>query len=190
MARTPSVMIALGSSLPAFRLENTVDGKWISDTDFSQRPILVMFLCNHCPFVKHIREKISEIGNEFQKKGFGVVAISANDPAGYPQDGPEKMKEEAIEAGYEFPYLFDASQEVAKSFQAACTPDFFVYDKEHRLAYRGQFDGSRPGNSVAVSGADLRASMLAIFDGKKPSEKQVPSLGCNIKWRAGNEPRY
>lgn len=189
MAKTPSTMLELGTKAPEFNLRN-VDGSFVSRMSLSGKPLLVMFISNHCPFVKHLREKLSEIGNHYLAKGIAVVAIGSNDPKDYPEDGPEKMKVEVLEAGYQFPYLFDASQEVAKAYHAACTPDFFLFDPLHRLVYRGQFDDSRPGNGVEVTGKDLIAAMDAVLIGKKPNENQKPSLGCNIKWKKGNEPSY
>lgn len=186
MARTPSTMLELGTSAPDFSLIDTVSGKRVTLADYRGQPLLIMFICNHCPFVLHVREKLAEIG----RGKVAVVAINSNDVATHPDDSPDKMKAEAKAAGYSFPYLFDASQEVAKSYQAACTPDFFLFDSDHRLAYRGQLDDSRPGNNVPVTGQDLQAALEAVAAGKMPSPDQRPSLGCNIKWKKGNEPAY
>jgi hypothetical protein len=149
-----------------------------------------MFICNHCPFVKHVRAELARLGRTFGEQGFGIVAISSNDAEKYPDDSPDKMRAEAVEAGYTFPYLHDKSQEIAKAYRAACTPDFYVFDREHRLAYRGQLDDSRPSNGVPVTGRDLRAAMEAVLARRPVEAKQMPSIGCNIKWKAGNEPDY
>lgn len=185
MARTPSTMLELGTTAPDFDLPEP-GRKNVSKADFSNKPLLVIFLSNHCPFVKHLKEELAAIGLEYQDKGVAVVGINSNDVKSYPDDAPEKMKAE----GYAFPYLFDETQSVAKAYQAACTPDFFLFDREHRLVYRGQFDGSRPGNSIPVSGEDLRAALDSVLYDKPISEDQKPSLGCNIKWKKGNEPVY
>jgi thiol-disulfide isomerase/thioredoxin len=150
----------------------------------------VAFICKHCPFVKHVRGGFAALAEEYQKRGVAVVAIASNDAQAYPEDGPEGMAAEAREAGYTFPYLFDETQEVAKAHGAACTPDFFLFDRERRLFYRGQMDGSRPGNGVPVTGEDLRAALDAVLEGRPAPEVQRPSLGCNIKWKPGNEPSY
>ncbi|MEO1999775.1 MAG: thioredoxin family protein, partial [Planctomycetaceae bacterium] len=184
-----STMLTLGTGLPEFRLP-TGDGVEVSCADFSDQPLLVIFMCNHCPFVLHLRSALAAFGQQYQEQGLSIVGISSNDVIAYPQDGPEKMVEEARDAGYTFSYLYDSTQEVAKAFQAACTPDFFVFDRGHRLVYRGQFDSSRPENGVPVTGEDLRAACDAVLTGDPVAEMQVPSIGCNIKWRAGNEPAY
>lgn len=189
MVRTASTMLALGSAAPGFSLVN-IDGKTVSLSDFAGKPVLVIFMCNHCPYVKHLRSAIASFGAEYQSKGLAVVAISSNDVDAYPQDGPELMKTEAQEAGYTFPYLFDPTQEVAQAYRAACTPDFFLFDKEHKLVYRGQFDDSRPKTDIPVTGADLRAAADAVLAGDPVTENQFPSIGCNIKWKEGNEPEY
>jgi thiol-disulfide isomerase/thioredoxin len=152
--------------------------------------LLIMFICNHCPYVKHIRSGIAEFAREYQAKGLAIVAISANDVSTHPDDSPEKMKAEAAAAGYVFPYLYDATQEVAKAFRAACTPDFFLFDRDCKLVYRGQFDDSRPRNNIPVSGKDLRAAADAVLAGEPLPVEQKPSIGCNIKWKAGHEPDY
>ena len=191
MARTPSTMLPLGTPAPDFTLEDTVSGETVRPADFAdRRALLIMFICNHCPFVKHISRELSALGRDYLSKGVGIVAINSNDIEKYPDDSPEKMAEEARAQGYSFPYLMDADQEVAKAYHAACTPDFFLFDEGRRLVYRGQLDGSRPGNAIPVTGADLRAALDAVLAGERPNDEQVPSIGCNIKWRPGNEPEY
>jgi len=189
MALTPSTMLPLGTAAPAFGLPDT-DGKTVSLSDFRGKPVLVMFICNHCPYVKHVSAQLAQLGRDYQDRGLGIVAINANDVENYPDDSPERMKEEVRRAGYPFPYLYDESQAVAKAYHAACTPDFFVFDTEHRLVYRGQFDDSRPGNALPVMGKDLRAALDATLSGKDVPNDQKPSLGCNIKWKTGQEPEY
>lgn len=190
MAAVPSTMLALGTEAPDFRLPDT-DGRLVTRDDFAGAPgLLVMFICNHCPFVKHIRDGLAVFGRDYQPRGLAIVAINANDVANYPDDRPEKMAEEKRAAGYPFPYLFDETQAVARAYQAACTPDFFLFDAARRLVYRGQFDASRPGNDRPVSGADLRAAADAVLAGRAPAAEQAPSIGCNIKWKRGNEPAY
>ena len=184
-------MAPLGSALPGFELQDVTSGRTISQSDFADaHGLLVMFLCNHCPFVKHVRAGLASFARDYRERGLAVVAIASNDINAYPQDGPAGMREEARSAGYSFPYLFDETQEVAKAFEAACTPDFFLYDKDRRLAYRGQFDASRPSNQVPVTGSDLRAAADAVLAGRKPAAQQTPSIGCNIKWKQGNAPAY
>lgn len=183
-------MLPLGTEAPSFSLPDT-DGEIVSLEDFEGAPgLLVMFLCNHCPFVKHLREGLAEFGREYLKRGLGIVAINSNDVERYPADSPEMMAREVAEAGYPFPYLFDETQEVAKAYRAACTPDFFLFDGDRRLVYRGQFDDSRPDNGVPVTGKDLKAAADAVLEGKPVPEEQKPSLGCNIKWKPGNKPAY
>lgn len=183
-------MLELGTSLPSFSLPD-FNGKVVSDADFKGgNALLVAFICKHCPFVKHIRSEFAKYAKEYAAKGLQVVAIMSNSVEEFPEDGPEGMKEEAAEAGYNFPYLYDKDQKVAKAFKAACTPDLFLFDANRKLAYRGQFDGSRPKNNVPVTGSDLRAATDAVLAGQKPSESQRPSMGCNIKWYPGNEPEY
>ena len=190
MPETPSTMLDLGTPLPAFSLPD-FNGKVVSDADFTgSKALLVAFICEHCPFVRHVRSEFARFAKEYDAKGLKVVAIMSNSIEEFPQDGPEGMKKEAQEAGYVFPYLFDKDQNVAKAFKAACTPDLFLFDGNRRLAYRGQFDGCRPKNNVPVNGADLRAAADAVLAGKAPSETQRPSMGCNIKWYPGNEPAY
>jgi len=182
-------MLPLGTPAPAFKLPDT-SGKTVSLSDFRGKPVLVMFICNHCPYVKHIAAQLAQLGRDYQSRSLGIVAISSNDVANYPDDSPEKMKEEAKQMGYTFPYLYDETQDVAKAYRAACTSDFFLFDTEHRLVYRGQFDDSRPGNAMPVTGKDLRAALEAALSGKDVSKDQKPSLGCNIKWKTGQEPDY
>jgi len=190
MARTASTMLELGTEAPPFHLPDP-DGRIWSLDEFAEAPALVVaFICNHCPFVKHIRAGLADFARDYSKRGVGMVAISANDVDAYPQDGPDYMAEEARDAGYVFPYLYDETQEVAKSYRAACTPDFYVFDEARRLVYRGQFDASRPGNGVPVDGADLRAAVDAVLEGRTVPSRQQPSIGCNIKWRADNAPDY
>lgn len=190
MARTPSTMLPLGTKAPDFSLVN-IDGRIVSLADFASAPaLLVMFICNHCPFVKHLAAALAEFGAECQRRKVAVVAINSNDVSSYPADSPEQMVHEAEEQGYPFPYLYDETQEVAKSYRAACTPDFFLFDRDRRLVYRGQFDSSRPDNGIPITGGDLRAAIDAVLTGAKPSENQKPSIGCNIKWKPGNEPDY
>jgi peroxiredoxin len=191
MAAVNSTMVPLGTPAPDFTLQDTVSGKPINLTSYrAGKPVVVMFICNHCPFVVHLRSELAKAAADFQKAGAAVIAISANDPENYPEDAPAKMTAEAKRAGYTFPYLFDKDQSVAKACRAACTPDFFVYDTAGTLFYRGQFDGSRPSNGIPVSGNDLRAAVLAVLAGKPAPKEQWPSIGCNIKWKAGNEPDY
>ena len=190
MALTPSTMLPLGSKAPDFELPNTA-GIIVSLNSFeAPGAYLVIFLCNHCPFVKHVRERLAALTQEYIAKGVAVVAISSNDAAAFPDDGPLKMAEEAREAGYAFPYLFDETQEVAKAYQAACTPDFYVFDTNRTLVYRGRMDGSRPGNSVPVTGEDLRRALDATLARQPVDPDQKPSMGCNIKWKPGNAPAY
>jgi peroxiredoxin len=190
MARTESTMLPLGTKAPDFSLVN-VDGRTVSLSDFADAPaLLVIFMCNHCPFVKHIADALAQFTAEYLAKGVAVVGINSNDAAGYPADSPEQMVRESEERGYQFPYLYDETQEVAKAYRAACTPDFFLFDGDRRLVYRGQFDDSRPDSGIPVTGRDLRAAIDAVLAGKKPSENQRASIGCNIKWTPGNEPDY
>lgn len=190
MARTPSTMLELGTPAPSFRLPD-FDGRPHGLDDFgAARALLVVFMCEHCPFVRHIRGALAALARDYLPRGLAVVAINSNDLAAYPQDGPDAMRRESAELGYVFPYLSDASQEVAKAYRAACTPDLFLFDDQRRLAYRGQFDGSRPGNAVPVTGADLRAAVDAVLEGRPVSPDQRPSLGCNIKWKPGSAPDY
>ena len=189
MAITPSSMLPLGTKAPYFKLPDT-DGRVVSRDDFADKPLLVMFICNHCPFVKHVRNELANIGKEFLPNGVGIVAINSNDAERFPNDSPERMKSEVIEAGYPFPYLFDESQAVAKAFHAACTPDFFLFNKEHKLVYRGQLDDSRPKSDIPVTGKSLRTALIAILEGESAPKEQIPSIGCGIKWKSGNEPSF
>jgi peroxiredoxin len=190
MVAVNSTMLPLGSSAPDFTLPDTTHGRSVSRSSFAGKPLLVAFICNHCPYVKHIRAGLAQLGRDYQPRGVAIAAISSNDVDNYPQDGPDKMKQESRDAGYTFPYLFDASQDVAKAYRAACTPDFYLFDKDHRLVYRGQFDDSRPGNGVPVTGRDLRGALDALLSGKLVDFDQKPSIGCNIKWKPGAEPDY
>ena len=183
-------MLALGTPAPEFALPDT-RGATVALSDFAAAPALaVAFICNHCPYVKHLREGLAQFGRDMHSKGVQVVAISSNDAVNYPDDGPAQMAREAASAGYPFPYLHDESQAVAKAYRAACTPDFFLFDRDQKLVYRGQFDGSRPGNEVPVTGSDLRAAVDSLLAGQPVSAEQKPSMGCNIKWKAGNAPDY
>src|SRR5882757_9067825 len=185
-----STMLDLGTRAPSFRLPDP-SGKIISSDDFAGAPaLLVVFLCNHCPYVKHVQARFAELATEYQARGVAVVGINSNDAENYPEDRPEKMADEIIAAGYTFPYLYDEAQEVAKAYRAACTPDFYLFDGEQRLTYRGQFDDSRPGNNVPVTGKDLRVALDALLAGKPVPPNQKASIGCNIKWKPGNEPDY
>jgi peroxiredoxin len=184
MARTESVMTPLGSIAPVFSLAEVTTGKALSlENVRGKQGLLVMFLCRHCPFVKHLEQGIAQLGREYQDKGVGMVAISSNDAEAYPADAPEGLKEQAQQLGFVFPYLYDETQAVARAYAAACTPDFFLFDKDLKLVYRGQFDESRPGNSIPVTGQDLRTALDAVLAGRPISEEQRPSLGCNIKWK-------
>jgi peroxiredoxin len=191
MAKTSStMMLPLGADAPDFELADP-SGKTWSLGSFEGYPVLlVAFLSNHCPFVKHIREGLARLVKEYQAKGVAAVGIMSNDYENYPDDRPEKMADEVKNVGYTFPYVVDESQEVAKAYKAACTPDFYVFDKDRKLVYCGQMDSSRPENGVPVTGKDLRAALDAVLEGKPVSKEQMPSLGCNIKWRAGSEPDY
>ena len=182
MALTPSTMLPLGTALPDFTLVDGF-GKQYTANDLGKTPLLVAFICNHCPYVKHIAEHFSQFARHYRKFGLQVVAINSNDYDRYPDDNPEKMREEIALRHYEFPYLIDETQLVAKAFQAVCTPDFFLFDQQRTLAYRGQYDDSRPGNQIPVSGRDMRRACDAVLAGSSPSETQIPSIGCNIKWR-------
>ncbi len=191
MVKTPSTMSPLGTNVPAFSLPEPSSGGMVSLRDYADAPaLLVMFLSNHCPFVKHIADQLADFGRDYANRGLAMVAINSNDVANYPDDSPERMVAEVNARGYTFPYLFDESQEVAKAFAAACTPDFFLFDADRRLVYRGQFDASRPGNDEPITGRDLRRACDAVLRGEIPSGEQVPSIGCNIKWKAGNAPDY
>jgi peroxiredoxin len=188
MVMTASTMLPLGTSAPDFSLPDT-KGKVVSLADFEQAPaLLVVFMCNHCPFVKHILNQFVELVKEYQAKGVAVVGINSNDITSFPEDRPEMMAKVSRQRGFTFAYLYDETQEVAKAYHAACTPDFFLFDRERKLVYRGQMDDSRPGSNVPVTGNDLRAALDALLGGKPISRQQKPSMGCNIKWKPGNEP--
>ena len=190
MALTPSTMLPLGTVAPDFKLPDT-EGKTVSLEDLKGAPaLLVAFICNHCPYVKHVRHELARLGKEYQGKGVAVVGISSNDVATHPDDSPKMMVREKAEVGYTFPYLYDETQKVALDYKAACTPDLYVFDKNQKLVYRGQLDASRPGNPIPVTGKDLRSALDAVLAGKPVSDDQRPSIGCNIKWKRGNEPSY
>jgi len=190
MSVTPSTMLPLGTLAPPFRLPDT-RGEQVSIDDFAGAPgLLVMFICNHCPFVKHVRDEIARMGRDFQELGLAVVAINANDVKRHPADSPAEMAREVEQAGYTFPYLFDEAQEVAKAYRAACTPEFYLFDRDKRLVYRGQMDDSRPGNDIPVSGRDLRDAVGRLLGGVPIPQDQRASAGCNIKWKPGNAPDY
>lgn len=183
-------MLELGTKAPDFSLSDT-NSKTVSLGDFKSAPaLLVMFICNHCPYVQHVAYAIAKLAKEYQQKGVGVVGINSNDAQKYPADSPAMMRQEMKRVGYTFPYLVDESQNVAKAYRAACTPEFYAFDKERKLAYRGRFDASSPGNDVPTTGNELRNALDAVLAGKAPSPQQNPSMGCNIKWKPGNEPAY
>lgn len=191
MAHRESRMLPLGTAAPRFALPDTASGRTVALEDFTSAPaLLVAFICNHCPYVKHILEGFVDFAGEFGRRGLAVVAISANDVAAYPADAPAEMGRLARLRAFTFPYLYDESQQVAKAYQAVCTPDFFLFDRERHLVYRGQFDGSRPGNRVAVTGADLRAAVEALLRGRPVPPEQTPSVGCSLKWKPGGEPDW
>ena len=190
MVRTPSTMLPLGTEAEDFSLTN-IDGRTLSFADVAgERGTVLMFICNHCPFVKHVANELATIGYEYMPKGVGMVAINSNDVAAHPADSPEQMIHESEQRGYSFPYLFDETQEVAKTYGAACTPDFYLFDGNRKLVYRGQLDGSRPDSGVPVTGEDLRKAIDALLESRPLPQPQHPSIGCNIKWRPGNEPQY
>lgn len=191
MALTASTMLALGTPAPDFLLPDVVSGESISLATFTgQSALLVMFICQHCPFVKHVKEELARIGKDYQDTPLGIVAISANDVANYPDDAPDKLKQMAIDLGFTFPLCYDESQEIARAYTAACTPDFFLFDGDRRLVYRGQLDDSRPSNGKPVTGEDLRRAIDAVLAGQPLAAEQKPSIGCNIKWKPGNAPQY
>jgi len=184
MASTESTMLALGTPAAAFSLPDVVSGRLISPESFAGKPaLLVLFLCPHCPYVKHIQKPLAALLNSYLGAGLAVAAISSNDVSQYPDDGPDGMRAQALECGFQFPYCYDESQDVARAYEAACTPDFFLYDSSRKLVYRGQFDGARPKNDLPVTGADLRAAIEAVLAGRPVSMSQRPSIGCNIKWK-------
>ena len=190
MVLTPSTMLPLGTKAPAFSLPN-VDGRTVSLDDFQGAPAyLVMFICNHCPYVKHVAAELARLARDYQAKGVAVIAINSNDVSAHPADSPEQMVHEVESREYTFPYLFDETQAVAQAYKAACTPDFYIFDKAQKLAYRGQLDSSRPDSGIAVTGRDLRAALDAVVAGQAAPTDQKPSIGCNIKWKPGHEPAY
>ena len=190
MVAVNSTMLPLGTQAPEFRLPDP-SGKMIALADFKRAPaLLVVFMCNHCPYVKHIRDGLARLARDYRPRGVAVVGINANDVANYPADSPAKMAAEAAAAGYIFPYLYDETQAVAKAYRAACTPDLYLFDQDQRLVYRGQFDDGRPGSVVPVTGKDIRVALEAVLAGMPVSPDQKPSIGCNIKWKAGNSPDY
>ena len=191
MVKTVSTMLPLGTAAPAFSLKDVVSGDALSLDKFSDKKgLLVMFICQHCPFVLHVESELSRLGQDYVSEGLGILAISANSVETHPQDSPDKLREQVKRAGFNFLYAHDETQEVAKSYTAACTPDFFLFDRDRKLVYRGQLDDSRPGNDKPVTGADLRAAIDKVLSGKTVPEDQEPSIGCNIKWAPGNEPDY
>jgi len=191
MVLTPSTMLALGTSAPDFQLRDVVSGEEISLATFADKSaLLVMFICRHCPFVKHIQGQLAQLGRDYQLTSLAILAISANDAEKYPDDAPASLKAMAEELGFVFPFVYDETQAVAKAYDAACTPDFFLFDSARRLVYRGQLDDSRPSNGVPVTGKDLRAAIDKVLSGQPVPTEQKPSLGCNIKWKPGNEPPY
>lgn len=191
MALTPSTMLELGTRAPDFVLKNAVDGRTVSLQDFEGEPaLLVMFICNHCPYVQHIRPELGRLAGDYRPEGLAIVAINSNSEETHPQDGPDAMKGLAVAERWDFPFLFDETQAVARQYKAACTPDFFLFDADRKLVYRGQLDGSRPGNGIPLTGVDLRAAIDAVLAGRPVAAEQKPSLGCNIKWAPGEEPDY
>lgn len=191
MVKTLSTMVDLGTAAPDFALPDVVSGRTISLSAFhDKKALLVMFICRHCPFVKHVQDELARLGRDYAGKDVGIVAISANDAETNPDDLPASLKEMAEDLGFTFPFCYDESQSVAKAYAAACTPDFYVFDRKRRLVYRGQLDDSRPGNNVPVTGRDLRAALDAVLSGQPAEEYQRASIGCNIKWKPGNEPEY
>ena len=191
MVLTPSTMTKLGTKAPDFELPDVVSGKKVSLSDFDgKKAFLVMFICHHCPYVQHVKGELAKIGRDYEKKDIGIVAISSNDAENYPEDRPESLKQMAAELKFTFPYCYDEDQSVAKAYTAACTPDFFLFDKDQKLIYRGQLDDSRPGNNKPLTGKDLRFAIDALLAGKPGCADQKPSIGCNIKWKPGNDPDY
>lgn len=191
MALTPSTMLPLGTPAPDFSLPDVVSGKTISLKTFAgKKTLLVMFICRHCPYVDHVKEELARIGQDYLSRGAGIVAVSSNDAKNYPDDRPERLKDMAGKLAFSFPFCYDETQGTARAYAAACTPDFFLFDAERRLVYRGQLDDSRPGNGKPVTGRDLRAALDQVLKGKPVSKDQLPSVGCSIKWKAGNEPSF
>ncbi len=185
-----STMLELATRAPDFSLKDVRTGQTVARDDFAGKPLLVMFLCTHCPYVKHLETPLAKLANAYQEEGVGVVAIGSNDPESHPDDAPEGLAAQAERLGFAFPYLYDEAQGVAQAYTAACTPDFFLFDQEHKLVYRGRFDSSRPRQDAPVTGNDLRAALDAVLAGQKPTGEQYPSMGCNIKWKPGNAPAY
>ncbi|MEX1213174.1 MAG: thioredoxin family protein [Balneolaceae bacterium] len=191
MAAVPSTMLELGTRAPKFSLNDTVSGQHQTLEDIrGENATLLAFICNHCPYVKLLKEELVRVGQDYMDRGVGMAAISSNDADQYPEDGPEAMREDALRLQYPFPYLWDEDQSAAKAYRAACTPDFFLFDADLKLIYRGRFDAARPGNGIPVTGRDLRVAMDAVLAGKPVSDEQIPSIGCNIKWKSGQEPEY
>lgn len=191
MALTPSTMTALGTRAPDFSLSDTISGRTVSLASFAgKKALLVMFICRHCPYVQHVKEELARIGKDYLAKDIGILAVSSNDVKNYPDDAPEKLKAMAQELGFTFPFCYDETQEAAKAYGAACTPDFFLFDQKHRLVYRGQLDDSRPGNGKPVNGKDLRKAIDAVLNDQPVPSDQKASMGCNIKWKQGNQPSY
>jgi len=191
MALTASTMLALGTAAPDFSLPDVVSGTTIRLDTFKNTPaLLIMFICCHCPYVKHVQHELAKIGHDYKEKGLAIVAISSNDAENYPDDAPDKLKAMAKSLSFNFPYCYDESQSTAKAYQAACTPDFFLFDSMQKLVYRGQLDDSRPGNNLPVTGKDLRIAIDAVLAGNKVNTEQKSSVGCNIKWKSGNEPKH
>ena len=191
MALTPSTMVRLGTKAPDFSLPDVTSGRTVSLSTFQgKKGLLMMFICRHCPYVQHIKEELARLGKDYAAKDLGMVAVSSNDASNYPDDAPPKLKEMAEELAFNFPFCYDESQAVAKAYQAACTPDFFLFDRDRKLVYRGQLDEARPGNGKPVNGRDLRAALDSLLQGQSLSPNQRPSAGCNIKWKRGNEPVY
>jgi peroxiredoxin len=191
MSLTPSTMLELGTRAPDFSLPDVRTGQTVSLAELQGKDaLLVLFMCAHCPFVKLVEAEFAAIGRDYQSKGLGLVAISANDAENYPDDAPQRLREQAERLGFTFPYLYDESQEAARAYRAACTPDLYLFDRELKLAYRGQLDDARPGNGLPVNGKNLRAAIDSVLAGKKVTESQLPATGCNIKWKPGNEPDY
>ena len=190
MVRTASTMLPLGTTAPPFALPDT-NGNTVSLEQFADsKAVLIIFMCNHCPYVKHVADQLKSLADDYQPQGLAVIGINSNDAENYPDDSPEAMAQEKAQRGYTFPYLFDADQSVAMAYSAACTPDFFLFDRDHQLVYRGQLDSSRPKTEIPVTGDDLRAAIEAVLAGNPPPPDQRPSIGCNIKWKPGNEPQY
>jgi peroxiredoxin len=189
MVKTASTMLPLGTEAPDFELVN-IDGGTVRRSDFCGRALVVIFMCNHCPFVKHLADHLAAQTKAWQELGVAVVGISSNDADAYPADSPDEMKVEAEQRGYGFPYLFDADQSVAKAYRAACTPDFYLFDSEHKLVYRGQYDASRPGNEIEITGEDLDRAVRQVAAGQEVDQQQIPSIGCNIKWKPDDAPEY